>query len=305
MTATTPAPKVAAGPPAHPTAHPGDPIPPPDPALQEAAPDLPGLTLPKIGPDGRAPRLAYAAGADTPDARPRVAFLISGIGLSEPESDAAIRATPAAVSLAFSPYAVATDKLLEQARAGGHETLVSLPMEPQGYPLNDAGNRALLTGNAGALNRQRLIWTLARFPGYVGATNALGGGLRGERFAGFDEQMSMVLDELAARGLLYIDARPGMAQPARITGRSVDVIIDEPTGRADIEAKLAALEQQARDHGSALGLATEPQPVTVDRIAAWTHTLAMRGLALVPVSALALPPQPWDKRNNEQERSGE
>jgi polysaccharide deacetylase 2 family uncharacterized protein YibQ len=69
------------------------------------------------------------------------------------------------------------------------------------------------------------------------------------------------------------------------------MIVDDPASRAEIEAKLARLEQIARDNGAALGIAMEPRPVTVDRIAAWTRTVGMRGFVLVPVSALALPPQ--------------
>ena len=33
--------------------------------------------------------------------------------------------------------------------------------------------------------------------------------MRGERFAGMADQMEPVLDESAARGLLYVDPRPG------------------------------------------------------------------------------------------------
>ena len=39
-----------------------------------------------------------------------------------------------------------------------HEFLISMPMEPQGYPLNDAGDRALLTG-APAGAEPRSGWT--------------------------------------------------------------------------------------------------------------------------------------------------
>jgi polysaccharide deacetylase 2 family uncharacterized protein YibQ len=271
-------------------ARPDGPIPLPDPALLEPAPDLPGAMLPRIGPGGRMPRVAYAAGALPANGQPRVALLLGGIGISEPETDVAIRSTPAAVSLAITPYAVKTDRVLEAARLAGHETLVSIPMEPQGFPLNDAGNRSLLTGNSPAQNQQRLIWALSRFTGYVGATSALAGGLRGERFAGSPEQMAPVLSDLASRGLLFVDARPGAAVPAKVGGRSVDVLIDQQPTRADVEARLAELEHLARDRGTAVGLVMEPRPVTVDRVAAWARTVPTRGVVLVPVSALVPPP---------------
>ena len=64
-------------------------------------------------------------------------------------------------------------------------------------------------------NRQRLEWALSRMAGYVGATGALGT-TRGERFAALPDQMNPVLTELAKRGLLYVDSRPG-ASPLPIT----------------------------------------------------------------------------------------
>lgn len=263
----------------------------PDPALLEPSTTFPGGMLPRIGADGRKPMRVYAARAEPADARPRVALLLSGIGMSETDSLDAIHSTPAAVSLAVSPYAFRPEKLLAEARAAGHETLVSLPLEPDRYPIDNSGNRSLLTGNSPALNGQRLEWALTRFAGYVGATGALNG-MRGERFGSAPELMAPVLHELAARGLLYVDPRPGAPPPPIAVGRSVDVIVDEPAVRTEIEANLAKLEQVAKDRGAALGLVGMPRPVTIDRVSAWAATLGARGFLLVPVSALARPPAP-------------
>jgi len=260
---------------------PGAPIPAPDQTLLEPAPDYPDAKLPRIGADGRQSLQVYAAGYDTADTRPRVALLLAGVGMSETDSEDAVRTTPAGVSLAISPYAIHPEALLAAARAQGHETLISIPMEPQNYPLNDPGNQALLTGAAPAANAQRLEWVLSRITGYVGATGALGR-LRGERFASAPTLMAPVLDELGRRGLLYLDPRPDARPPHHGT----DVVIDEPPVRVEIEAKLARLEQIAHDRGVAIGLASAPLPVTTGRIAAWAATLSLRGLQLVPVSAV-------------------
>ncbi len=261
-------------------------------SLLEPAPGFEGTMLPRIGPDGQMPMQVYAARFDAADRRPRVAVLLAGVGMAETDSEEAIRATQPAVSLAISPYAARPGRLLDIARATGHETLISLPMEPLGYPLNDAGSHALLTGLSPAENLDRLVWALSRIAGYVGATAAMSG-LSGERFAA-SQQMTAVLDDLAARGLLYVDprplpARPGGPPPVRPGIRVADVVIDDPPLRAEIEAKLARLEQIARDRGSALGVAGLPAPVTVDRLSAWGSTVGMRGIALVPVSALVPP----------------
>jgi polysaccharide deacetylase 2 family uncharacterized protein YibQ len=221
-----------------------------------------------------------------------VALLLSGIGPAEADSAEAIRATPAAITLAFSPYTFSPERLLSAARAAGHEFLLSIPMEPVGYPLNDAGNQALMSFVAADVNEQRLEWSMTRLAGYVGATGALGR-LHGERFAQTGDPMQTVLGTLAARGLLYIDPRPRNAATPVVPGRrAVDLVVDEPTVRSEIDAKLAQLEQIARDRGSAIGLAGGPTPVMTERLVAWTNTLGLRGLVLVPVSALVSNPAP-------------
>ena len=275
----------------------------PDAALLESSQTYPGGLLPRIAADGRTAMAFYAAHAEPADAHPRVALLLSGIGMSETDSMEAIAGTPPAVSLAISPYAFRPERLLAEARLAGHETLVSLPLEPDRYPIDDPGNHALLTGNAPAMNDQRLEWALTRFAGYVGATGALNG-MRGERFGAAPELMAPVLRELAARGVLYIDPRPVAPPPPFDAGRSVDVVIDEPAVRTEIEANLARLEQVAKDHGSALGLVGIPRPVTLDRIAAWATTLAARGFVLVPVSALVRTPVVAEPRQTVQKQPG-
>ena len=184
---------------------------------------------------------AYAARFDPADHHPRVALLLAGIGLDPGASGDAIRDLPAAISLAISPYAPDPTALLAAARAAGHEYLLSLPMEPARYPLNDPGPRALLTSHTPAQNQAALIWALSRFPGYVGVTGALGA-MDGERFAGASEDIDPVLRRLAARGLLYVDPRPGAARLPFAWGRAADVTID----RADDPA---AIDRRARPAG--------------------------------------------------------
>jgi uncharacterized protein len=254
----------------------------PDAALLEPAPDFAGRSLPRIATDGRTSLRAYARAADAADKRPKIAVLLVGLGLSDADSRAAIDTLPGAITFGFSPYAPDPEPLLAAARARRHEYLVSLPMESQGYPLNDSGPHALLTGAAPAENERNLEWTMSRMQGEVGLTGA-SDGLMGERFASATTLFATVRGEVAARGLLYVDPRPGAAVH---DGQTVTLVVDDPANSGDIDAKLATLEQHARDTGSALGLAGPLRPVTVERIAAWAHGLDARGIDLVPVTAL-------------------
>ena len=258
------------------------PIPPPDAALQEQGRFGP---LPRVGADGRTSIRAYGGQFDRQDTRPRIGIVVADIGISNTQTEDAIRRLPPAVTLAISPYAPRAAQLSERLRAKGVESLVGLPLEPAGYPLNDPGNRALLTGRSGPENLANLEWVLSRFPGYVGAIGVVGG-MRGERFAAMEQSYQALQESLRNRGLLYLDARPGVSAPMRAWGRSVDVILDEPATRAEIEKRLGELEAIAKARGSALGLANAPAPVVIDRLVAWAAGLERRGVVLTPVSAI-------------------
>ena len=271
----------------------------PDAALLEAAPDYPDRMLPRIAADGRRPAEVYAAHSG-PVHGARVAILIEGLGLSDVISHTAIDTLPAAISLGFSPYAVAFDRpptsahdepggvpLAEAARLAGHETLLSLPMEPAGSPLDDEGPQALSTTIAFDQDRKALQWTLSRLQGYVGVTNALSG-LRGDRFAS-SSAFEIVAGALSSRGLIYVDAGTAPHPGPVVTvpdALHADLTLDAEPDAADIEARLSRLEQVALSQGSALGIAGPLRPVTIARLATWSRHLADRGITLVPVTAL-------------------
>jgi polysaccharide deacetylase 2 family uncharacterized protein YibQ len=269
------------------------PIPAPDPALLEQGRFG---ALPRVGSDGRTSIRAYAAQFDRQDTRPRVGIIVADLGISNAQTEDAIRRLPPSVTFAISPYAPRAAQVAERLRAKGAETLIGLPLEPTGYPLNDPGNRALLTGRSAPENLANLEWVLSRFPGYVGTIGVVGG-MRGERFASMEQSYLALQESLRNRGLLFVDARPGVAGPARAWGRSVDVILDEPATRTEIERRLGELETIAKARGSALGLAHAATPVVVDRLVAWASGLERRGLALAPISVLIRrPPETAETR---------
>jgi polysaccharide deacetylase 2 family uncharacterized protein YibQ len=283
------------------------PIPAPDAALLEPAPDLPGRNLPLIGPENRMPMNVYAAPFDTTDKHPRVALVIMGAGLDQDATLHLLHDLPSAVDVAFSAYMPETleDQFATTARQTGHECLQSIPMEPSGYPLSEEGAHALLTGADLEQNRQNLEWALSRLPGCAGATGA-SDGLLGERFAQTGQGFSEVLGEMTKRGLIYLDPRTGAPALATAGGqnvRVVDMVVDQSPNPQDpvtadmIDQRLATLERLATERGKAIGLAGPPQPVMLERIAVWAHGLAARGVTLVPLTAIPGPPPPADDAN--------
>ncbi len=258
--------------------------------VQRVTGDGPHGPLPVIASDGARPSQVYAR--PTPrelllSDEPKVALLIGGMGLNPELTQAAIRALPPEVSLAFAPYGENLQTQADQARAQGHELFIHLPMEPFGYPSIDPGPRTLLTSAPAQQNIDSLYWHLSRFVGFAGVTNYLGA-----QFAANQDAISPVLKELGKRGLIYVDdGSKGLSQTSRLAGqlgvssRSSTVSLDA-SGHSP-EAVLAALQQleaQARTTGFAIGTGSG-LPHTIKAIEEWARTLPERRIILVPVSA--------------------
>lgn len=266
----------------------------PEPQLALAPAPAPGLVernklgpLPRIAPDGRAPWRVYARPFDKSDSRPRVAIVIGNLGFSSAATEAAIQELPGGVTLAFSPYAHGLEEYIPLARAAGHEVLLSLPMEADASSGAGAESRALLAAVTPAENLERLSWLLSRFTGYVGATN-----YTGASFSSAEEDMRPILAELKERGLLFLDSgATGNGTTARIARQlglpeaATEHVIDTEASRDAIDQRLQAVEEEARQKGASIAVGF-PYPVTIERVAAWTATLAQKGISLAPVSAM-------------------
>jgi len=257
---------------------------PPDPTLTEPGPAGP---LPRISDDGRTPWRAYARPFDPTDRRPRIAVIVSWLGLSRAASETAIQNLPAGVTLAFSPYADDLDTWLARARAAGHETLLNLPMEPIGYPAKDPGPNTLLTGLTQEENLARLEWLLSRVNGYVGVINHMG-----SRFTTTPDALRPVLDAVHSRGLLFVDSRTSadsaVGQVSQVIGLPYvvnDRNVDHRATRDAIDAQLTEIEQIAARTGQAVAVGLH-FPVTLERLALWLPTLEANGFVLAPVSTM-------------------
>ena len=259
-------------------------LPAPDPGLVEDSPDGP---LPIIGRDGRQPWQAYARSFDRNDKRPRVALIISGLGLDRPLSQAAMDRLAGGVTLAFDPYAVGMKDVINQARSLGHETLLGLPMEPADYPRQDPGPLTLLVSIGDAQNTARLKRLMGSGSGYVGML-----ALWGERFTAEKSALLPVLEALKQRGLMYVDNKPPsgnttvlLASQMKLPWDAADKYLDNDTDPAVIDQALADSEILARRNGAAVVIAAL-SPAIIDHATTWLATLENKGVALAPASAV-------------------
>ena len=259
-----------------------------NPALIEKTPQGP---LPRIADNGTPPMRAYGIPLSA-GGKPRVAVVISGLGISAVSTQRAINGLPAGVTLAFAPYAGDVQRWVSLARQKGHEVLLEVPMEPYDFPDSDPGQYTLRTGVGEDTNTKKLVWSLTRFTGYVGVTNLLGGRMLTD--AGALEPM---LTYLTRRGLLFFDNGSAMHSVAQdVAGRvgapfsQATLTIDSIQAAMEIDHRLTDLETEARTKGSAVGSGFL-YPVTVERVNLWARGLPGRGLVLAPISALVSAPK--------------
>lgn len=256
----------------------------PEPGMVEQGPKGP---LPIIAEDGRQAWKVYGRPFDEGDKRPRIAIVITDLGLSAAATTAAIQQLPGAVTLAFTPYGAKVPELVEEARAAGHETLMAAPSEPPEFPRNDPGPFTLLASLSTAENLDRLEYVLSRVPGYVGVVTTTAG-----RFFANEEQLQPVLTLLRRRGLLYVDGRGTPKSLVQQMSAAVGLpraygnrFLDLEASRGAIDTRLAELERIAKESGIAIGIG-QPYPVTLERVARWSETLEEKGLTLAPITAV-------------------
>jgi polysaccharide deacetylase 2 family uncharacterized protein YibQ len=242
--------------------------------------------LPRVATDGRRPIDVYArpsryvvAKAGDP---PRIAILVTGLGLPDTPAGDVLKGLPAPVSVAYGAYGRNLQESVSRARDNGHEVLLQIPLEPNNYPTVDPGPHTLLTSLPPEENMKRLQWLMSRYTGYVGVTNHMG-----EKFEVTSASLTPVLEELKRRGLLYVD--DGSVKDSTVSQIAGTIGLDYSVASVQIDAsnlakELAQLEATAKERGAAIGV-VKATPATVKQLSDWAAKLQAKGFVLVPVSA--------------------
>jgi len=241
--------------------------------------------LPKIAADGRRPAEVYARPSlygQVAGGPPRVAVLVSGLGVPGAPDGDVIKGLPPPVSIAYGAYGRSLQDWVTKARAEGHEALLEIPLEPKDYPAEDPGPHVLLTTLPIEENIKRLQWLMSRYTGYAGVTNDMGA-----KFEVTEASLRPVLEEVKRRGLLYLD--DGSVEGSVAGQVAKDIGLDYSVAQVQLDSAqmakdLAALEAAAKAKGAAIGVA-KAEPAAVKKIAEWAGSLESKGLVLVPVSA--------------------
>tara|TARA_R110001592_G_scaffold179624_1_gene421325 strand:- start:109 stop:1239 length:1131 start_codon:yes stop_codon:yes gene_type:complete len=244
---------------------------PPGAAEQPQAPDTAAMTpLPKAAP----PPLA---------AKPMIAIVIDDMGVDQRRSARAMK-LPAKVTLSFLPYARDLKKQAAEAVALGHEIMLHVAMEPESSEA-DPGPNVLLTGTPEAELLANLRWNLEQMTGYQGINNHMG-----SRFTRDLAGMRVVMGELKARGLFFLDSVTSRDSVGAKTAREAgvpfatrDVFIDHKDDEAFVHKQLAKVEAEARKRGIAIAIA-HPRDITLRALKTWLTKVQADGFELVGVS---------------------
>jgi polysaccharide deacetylase 2 family uncharacterized protein YibQ len=221
----------------------------------------------------------------------RIAVIIDDIGfdLSLLKELAKIKEPIACAVLPHAPHAAEAADLLH---AAGKEILLHLPMEPLAYPAEDPGTGALFVDMDAKEIRGRMEAALAAVPHVRGVNNHMG-----SRFMKDEAGVALVMEEIARRGLFFVDSRTAPdsrgrdgAARAGIRFAARDLFIDHTPG---YEAALSALIHLPRqDRGKREWLIIgHPHPETLRALQEALPRWREEGIRMIPLSAFVRLPR--------------
>lgn len=259
---------------------------PPSPPAQLAAIPLPVLpSLAPPDPTGKPAWVRFAVPQPPLGGRPLIVVVIDDLGVDRRRSEKVV-ALPPPLTLAWMTYAENLRGITQTARQRGHELMVHVPMQPQSESY-DPGPDVLEVGLPIEELRRRLRWGLSRFDGFVGINNHMG-----SRFTADRAGMNVVMEEIRARGLLFLDSvttqksvAPDLARQYGIPFAARHIFLDNEMSVTAVRGQLAKTEAYARKHGAAIAIG-HPHDGTIEALASWLPGLEARGFTLVPLTTI-------------------
>ena len=249
--------------------------------------ESPDGSLPVVGRNGETSWQMYSRPFDKKDERPRIAFVLTGIGSSKELSDLAVTQISPSITLAINPQAGSVSDWSSKARNNGHEILLELPIEPFDYPKSDPGPGTLLSSMSEQENSDRFLAFLRKTTGYVGVVPS-----QSSVFLTNPSKFANVLWHLKKRGLLLLYNNPnpsetieGMSLEQGVPVAFMTVKLDNDLSVEGMQNALKQLETAALENGRAVGVASV-NPLILTMLGDWSKTLAEKGIALAPVSAV-------------------
>ncbi len=221
-----------------------------------------------------------------PQRRGRLAILLDDAGQNL-DLVPRLERLPQQVAVAVLPFLPASSETAVRLHEAGHEVWLHLPMEPEGYPRRNPGPGAVLTSMSEAEIRATVRSAINNVPFIVGVNNH-----EGSRATANLRVMTWVMQELAARGLAFIDSRTTKYTVAEDAARAQGipagrrkVFLDNQRNPAAVHRQLDHAVYLARRDGTAIAIG-HCNAVTVSVLEAEAPRLWKRKVDLVPPSKL-------------------
>jgi polysaccharide deacetylase 2 family uncharacterized protein YibQ len=136
--------------------------------------------------------------------KPKVVIIVDDLGFNKDSVDRLLE-MKAPINFAILPYQPYSRYAAEKAKQRGWDVILHLPMEPKstsGYVGSDAGDGVLLENLPKKEIIKRLDDNISAVPFVIGVNNHMG-----SKFTEDPELMEIVLRELNAKGLFFIDSK--------------------------------------------------------------------------------------------------
>ncbi len=231
------------------------------------------------------PLIAFAVAPPATGGRPVIAVVIDDVGVDRARALRMID-VPGPLTLSLMTYADGLPNLASRARKAGHEVMAHLPMEPLD-PNENPGRGALRVAMDADTIRKTLASDLDPWSGYVGINNHMG-----SKFTGDRARMDVVMAELKARGLLWLDSKTSAGSTGTSAARAAgvpfverDVFIDNEQTVDAVLRQLGEAERIAKARGTAIAIG-HPHDATREALLRWLPELEARGVALAPVTEI-------------------
>jgi polysaccharide deacetylase 2 family uncharacterized protein YibQ len=249
--------------------------------------------IPQVSSSGKKALQEYAAKpTDLVEGKTKVVFIFSDLGRNE----AILEKTPPSITLSYLPFSPELKDKISLARKKGHEILINIPMESADYPTTDSGPNTLLTGLPKEYNIDRVHWAMAQGHEFIGLMN-----LQGSLFLSSPQDLHPVLDEIAKRGLLFVESEASFrsqvsesAKTSHLPHVKSHFVLSESLTPAELHATLIRAEQMAKD-GELIIIVAHASPLTTPLLLTWIRKAQEQNYVFLPVSQVAMMEKPHNE----------
>lgn len=215
-----------------------------------------------------------------------VAIIVDDMGSSLQEAKSLISI---GVPLTFSiiPGLPKVREVAESAHAKGYQVMIHIPMEPKGYPGQRLESNGLLLSQSDEEIARRMAGYMKGVPYAAGANNHMG-----SRFTEEEGKMRVVINQLKANSLFFVDSRttPGsvglsLSRAMNLDSAGRNVFIDNIQDDSAIKKQLDELADLARRRGTAIGIC-HPRKSTIQALASYLPMMQKEGITFVSAGEL-------------------